>query len=193
MTKIMEWDRELFLWLNGFHTPWLDDVMYLMTKTIFWLPLYLLLLYVIFKNYRVDGLFILIGLGVAIALANTITSELMKPYFARLRPSHEPTLDKLIHIINGYRGGQYGFASSHAANTFASAVMLWLVFKKTYRWFGLIFLWAVLATYTRIYLGVHYPGDIITGLVIGGVCGCLGFLIFKALRTRWGMVTSKSD
>jgi undecaprenyl-diphosphatase len=193
MTKIMEWDRELFLWLNGFHTPWLDDVMYLMTKTIFWLPLYLLLLYVIFKNYRVDGLFILIGLGVAIALANTITSELMKPYFARLRPSHEPTLDKLIHIINGYRGGQYGFASSHAANTFASAVMLWLVFKKTYRWFGLIFLWAVLATYTRIYLGVHYPGDIIIGLFIGGACGCLGFLIFKALRTRWGMVTSKSD
>ncbi len=189
MSEMMEWDKRLLLWLNSFHTPWLDPVMFIMTKTSFSIPLYLVLAFLVFKNYRREGWFILAGAGLAILLADRVT-DVMKFYFERFRPSHEPTLEGLVHIVNGYKGGLYGFASGHAANTFAVAMLMWLVFKKIYPWIGLIFLWATLITYTRIYLGVHYPGDVIVGAFVGLVCGWLGFLFNKWLKTRWGKKSS---
>jgi undecaprenyl-diphosphatase len=97
----------------------------------------------------------------------------MKPFFGRLRPSHEPELEGLLHLVDGYRGGLYGFASSHAANTFGVAIFIWLSLRKHYRWIGVIFIWAILMSYTRIYLGVHYPTDILVGAIIGSLCGLL--------------------
>jgi len=114
MTKILEWDEQLFLWMNSFHSPWLDPVMLLITKTAFWMPLYVVLLYLIFTHYKKEGWLILAGIGLAILLSDQITSTLMKPLFERLRPSQEPALQGFVHIVNGYRGGLYGFASSHA-------------------------------------------------------------------------------
>lgn len=193
MNSILSWDERLFLWLNSFHAPWLDPVMLAITNTFFWIPFFIFLAYLIFKNHRHDGWLILAGAGLAILLADRITSGLMKPYFGRLRPSHNPVLEPLIHVVGDYRGGLYGFASSHAANTFAVALLMWLVFKETYRWIGWIFLWAAIMTYTRIYLGVHYPGDILVGTLIGLFSAWIGYRFYRWLKSIRDKRRSKTN
>jgi undecaprenyl-diphosphatase len=173
--QLIEYDKELLRFFNGYHTPWLDPVMLILTETITWLPLYAFLLYLVFKEYKKECWIILLGIGLTILLADQITASIMKPYFARLRPSREPTLEGLVHLVQGYTGGQYGFASSHAANSFGTATFFFLVFGNTKRWIGWLFLWAAFLTYTRIYLGVHYPGDILAGALVGTICGWIGF------------------
>jgi undecaprenyl-diphosphatase len=179
MEALIELDREVLIYLNSFHASWLDPIMLFITKTFVWLPLYLFLLYLIILEYKKDFWIVLLGITITIALANTITSELMKPYFERLRPSRDPSLEGLLHLVKErgkfYKGGLYGFASSHAANTLGTAIFFFLTFRHTHRWIGLLFIWAVVMTYTRIYLGVHYPGDILVGGVIGILSGWFGF------------------
>lgn len=181
---LKEIDTKLLLFLNQFHTSWLDAVMFLMTKILFWLPIYAFLTFLIFKNYKKHGWLVLAGALLAILLSDQITSTFMKPFFARLRPSHDPSLEGIVHLVNGYRGGLYGFASGHAATTFAVASFVWLSLRPFYRWMGLVFLWAAVMTYTRIYLGVHYPGDILTGASIGFLCGWFGFKFSSYLQNR---------
>jgi len=185
MDRILDMDRELFLFLNGLHTEWLDPLMMLFTQTQFWVPLYLFLIYLIFKNFGNEGWFVLAGVVVTILLADQITSSLMKPFFARLRPSHEPSLAGLVHLVDGYAGGRYGFASSHAANTFGTAWFIWKLFGTRYRWIGLMFVWCTLMTYTRVYLGVHYPGDVIVGALVGIGSGAIGWQVYQALRKKF--------
>lgn len=183
--QLIEYDKELLQFLNSFHTSWLDPLMLFLTATLAWLPLYIFLVYLIIKEFKKDSWMILLGVIVTILLADQITASIMKPYFARLRPSREPTLEGLIHLVEGYTGGQFGFASSHAANTFGTATFYFLLFGKTKRWVGWLFLWAAFMTYTRIYLGVHYPGDIIVGGTIGVICGWAGFQLSEWLRQRY--------
>lgn len=185
MDWILDMDRELFLFLNGLNTEWLDPLMMLFTQTQFWVPLYLFLIYLIFKNYGTEGWFVLAGVVVTILLADQITSALMKPFFARLRPSHEPSLAGLVHLVDGYAGGRYGFASSHAANTFGTAWFIWKLFGTRYRWIGLMFVWCTLMTYTRVYLGVHYPADVIVGALVGIGSGAIGWQVYQALRKKF--------
>lgn len=192
MDSIANLDKELFLFLNGFHSAGLDPVMLLITKTEFWTPLYLLLIYLIFKKYNTEGWLILAGAAMAILLSDQITSSLMKPFFERLRPSQEPSLQGLVHLVDDYKGGLYGFASGHAANTFATAFFVWLLFKNQYRWIWTIFIWAALMTYTRIYLGVHYPGDILAGAVIGIFCGYAGYRFYSWLAKKYKVRISKT-
>lgn len=186
MQTILDLDKELLLFFNGLHTSWLDPVMILATKTISWLPLYLFLVYLIIKFKKWDTLFVLVGVALTIVLADQITSGFMKPFFARLRPSQDPALAGLVHLVNDYKGGLYGFASSHAANTFGTATLIFLLFRARYRWIWLIFIWALLVSYTRIYLGVHYPGDIIVGALVGLACGLSGFLFANFLLRKFG-------
>jgi undecaprenyl-diphosphatase len=181
LETLIELDKELLLFLNSLHTPWLDPVMFWITKTFFWLPLYLFLLFLVIKNFKKDAWIVLIGVAIAILLADQITASLMKPFFARLRPSREPSLQGLVHLVNGYSGGKYGFASSHAANTFATALFFWLLFKDRYRWVWILFVWAVVMTYSRIYLGVHYPGDILVGMLVGFAAAVTGFVVQKQI------------
>lgn len=179
---LIERDKELLLFFNSLHTPFLDPIMFWVTKTLFWLPLYLFLLYLAIRYFKKDSWIVLSGITIAILLTDRITSGFMKPYFARLRPSREPSLEGLVHLVNDYTGGTYGFASSHAANTFATAMFFWLIFRQKFTWLWTLFIWATVMTYTRLYLGVHYPGDILVGLSIGLLCGWIGF---KAQQYIW--------
>src|SRR5688572_13477021 len=168
MESLIELDKELLIYLNSFHVSWLDQLMLFITQTFVWLPLYIILLYIIVIDYKKDFWIVLIAITVTILLTDGITSGIMKPYFERLRPSREPSLEGLIHLVldhNGkvYKGGMYGFASSHAANTFGTATFFFLLLRQTRKWVWILFVWAILMTYTRIYLGVHYPGDILVG------------------------------
>lgn len=178
-------DRELLFFFNGLHTPWLDPIMFYLSKTYTSLPVYALLLYLIVKNFRSQTWIILLGVAITIVLSDQITSGLMKPFFERLRPTHDPSVRDFIHTVNGYRGGKFGFASSHAANTFATAMFMWLLFRNQYRHVGWLFGWAVLISFTRVYLGVHFPGDVVVGALVGCLCGYGVFVFTRWAIARW--------
>lgn len=184
MEELLELDKRLLLFLNGLNTPFLDSVMLMLTETFIWSPLYAILIFFIIKTYGKSSLWILLGVVATILLCDRITSGFMKPFFARLRPSHEPSLEGLLHLVNDYRGGLYGFASSHAANTFGVAFFIWLFLRKHYRWIWIIFVWATLMTYTRIYLGVHYPTDILVGIAVGLLSGWISQRLSLYLMNR---------
>ncbi|MFM8741695.1 MAG: phosphatase PAP2 family protein [Cytophagales bacterium] len=186
METLRQLDRALFLFLNGLHIDRLDPVMYFLTKILAWLPLYIFLIYLIFKKFRTSGWIYLVGSSLAITLADRFTSGFMKPFFARLRPSHEPSLEGLVHLVNNYKGGQYGFASGHAATTFAVATFVWFSLRHAYSHIHWIFAWAVMMTYTRIYLGVHYPSDILVGATIGFLFGVAVWKLTVAAELKLG-------
>ena len=183
MEKLLELDREIFLALNsGFRHPFLDQLMMFLSTTSAWIPLYLCLLYLLVRNYKKETWLILLTVALTILLADQITSSVMKPFFERLRPSHEPSLAEQIFIVNKYRGGKFGFASSHAANTFGIATLMWFFLRNYRPWISLLFLWALFVGYTRIYLGVHYPGDILVGFLVGFVCAWVSYFLFFFVR-----------
>ena len=182
--QLIEFDKEILRFLNGLHIPWLDPVILALTETVAWIPLYLFMLYVIIKEYKREAWIILLGLALTILLADQTTASLMKPYFERLRPSQEPSLEEWLHIVNGYKGGKFGFASSHAANTFGAATFFFLWLRNIKRWVPWLFAWAAFMSYTRIYLGVHYPGDVFVGAVVGVVCGWVSFKVTQWLKDR---------
>ena len=167
----IEADEQLLLALNGSHSLFWDGFMWVATSTLTWIPAALMLLYVILKNnpWR-QGVVMVLMLALAIVAADQFASGFCKHYFMRFRPTQDPHLMYLVHTVNGYRGGLYGFISSHAANTFAVATFLSLVVRN--RWFTcMMFLWALVPSYSRIYLGVHYPGDILGGMLAGCLVG----------------------
>ncbi len=187
LDDLIEIDRKVLIFLNSFHTPWLDPVVLFITQTWTWIPLYLFLLFLVVKEYKKETWIVLTGILLTILLADQITSSLMKPFFERLRPSNELSLQSILHLVkqsNGtfYKGGLYGFSSGHAANTFGTATFFFLLFRSTKKWIGLLFLWAAVMTYTRIYLGVHYPSDILVGGTIGILAGITGYKFQKWLN-----------
>ena len=166
LEQILHWDKEFFLLLNACHSNFFDSFMWFFSSKTVWIPMYLSVLYVIFKDKRKEFIFIILGFVAAIVLSDQLSSGLIKPMVERLRPSHEPTLSGLVHLVNNYTGGRFGFVSSHAANSFGFAMLSALVFRyKPYSF--VIFAWALLNSYSRIYLGVHYPLDIICGAAVG--------------------------
>lgn len=167
-------DQQLFLFLNSLNSPFWDQVMHAISGKVIWVPLYLAILIVLGIKYKRKFLVILLFIILAATLADQ-TSVLFKNLVQRLRPCHEPSLEGLIHLVNGECGGRFGFVSSHAANSFNVALISLLFIKK--RWYTIsIILWASVVGYSRIYLGVHYPGDVICGLLLGTL---IGWSIYK--------------
>lgn len=160
-------DKSLLLWLNGFHTPFFDGVMWALSRTDTWLLLFGVLLVKLIQGREKRQQFLLLLAVVALVLlTDQLSSHLVKPLVHRLRPTHDPEIGALVHLVRGYRGGAYGFFSSHASNTFGLATLLSLVFRRRLS-MVILFSWAALCSYSRIYLGVHYPGDILCGSLFG--------------------------
>jgi undecaprenyl-diphosphatase len=182
LEKISHWDESLFLFLNSFHSDFWDPVIFMMTKTQPWIPMYIFLSYLIYKAYGKQSWWVFIAAGLTILFADQIASGLMKPYFARLRPCHEPLLEGLVHNYGYCGGGKFGFASSHASNSFGVATLMVLSLYFKYPAVKWLFPWAVFFSYTRIYLGVHYPGDILMGAFIGILSAAVAFYGMKKIH-----------
>ena len=180
---ITKWDEAAFLWLNSFHSEALDPIVLQLTQTITWIPLYLLVLYQIYQTDPKNTAWILGGVMLTILLADQVSSGLMKPYFERLRPCHDPRWEGMLHLY-GRCGGLYGFVSSHAANTFGLATFLTLKLGKKQKAIAWLFLYALVVSYTRIYLGVHYPLDLFFGAVIGVLAAYFSWFFVVVIKRK---------
>ena len=174
-------DQQAFFFLNGMHNAFFDAVMYRATAMLLWIPFYLLLLYMVIREYKWQTLIVLVFVAIMILLSDQLCN-LVKETVMRLRPSNDPELTG-VHIVNGYRGGAYGFYSAHASNNFALAMFLILLMGQRSRLIiTLVLIYAIVISYTRIYLGVHYPGDTLCGAIIGSGIGFgLGKLCLRTI------------
>jgi undecaprenyl-diphosphatase len=170
-------DQQLFLFLNSLNSPFWDQVMYAISGKLIWVPLYLAIL--IFLGFRYKRKFLVILLFIILAaVLSDQASVLVKNIVQRLRPCHEPSLEGLVHLVKGECGGMYSFVSSHATNSFDVALLSLMFIKK--RWFSIsIVLWAAIVGYSRIYLGVHYPGDVLCGSILGALIGWSVYKLYE--------------
>lgn len=172
MEEIIQFDKQLLLMVNGSDSTFLDWVVMTLTNAKTWIPLYLSLFYVVLKTNRNvrEVLLIMAAAGLCVLLAGTIDDEIVKPLVARWRPTHDPQIGSIVDTVDDYRGGNYGFFSAHASNTFSIALFFSLLMRQRLLTIGLV-LWSLTNCWTRLYLGVHYPGDITVGLIWGALVG----------------------
>jgi len=182
MDELKQIDQSLLLFLNSFHNDFWDKAVTLFTSIEIWIPFYALIIYVIIKTYKKNSVYILIGIVLAIVVSDQF-SGLIKNTVQRWRPTQDPLLGSLVHNVYN-RGGAYGFFSAHAANSFTMAIITARLFKNQI-YTILIFTWAVLVSYTRIYIGLHYPGDILTGWIWGLLTGLVFYQLMVYVQKRY--------
>ena len=198
LEQLLHIDTEILLAINGWHAPWADTLMWIISAKATWIPLYLLLIGLLVWRYRkpvmtsvkwlqkVPACVVMIAMiGLAVGTADFIASGILKELVARPRPTRVPELEGVLHLVNGYRSGRYGFVSSHAANTMVCALLFSMIWRNKIATVGLM-LWVAANCYSRMYLGVHYPLDILGGLMVG----CLVAMTAYVLLWKWGMVAN---
>lgn len=185
MNKLIQTDSDLFLFLNGLHVDWMDRMMVIITEMWAWMPLYLLLIYWTIKQYGKRSWLVFLTVCIVVLFSDQLASHVCKPLFQRLRPCYNVDFQYIIHLPNGMAGGRYGFVSSHAANTFSVATFLTAALTKYRPWAAIVlFLWALLSSYSRIYIGFHYPGDIVCGAILGAFVGMAFWKVFQLFVTQ---------
>ena len=185
MNSLSTIDQDLFLYLNGLHVGWLDKVMVLLTDMWIWFPFYLLLIYWATRQYGKRAWWVFLAVGVVVLCSDQLSSHVFKPYFQRLRPCFNEDFEGLLHLPKGLAGGRFSFTSSHAANTFSIATFLTLALRKFRPWSAiLLFFWAFVSSYSRIYIGFHYPGDIVCGAILGTLVGIVVWKGFQIMQKK---------
>ncbi len=178
--SLKSYDREVFLWLNGHNTPVLDSFMFYVSAIWVFFPLYMYWIYLVIKHTDLKKSLILLGFLGLLVVCTDQTSNQVKHAVKRYRPTHNLEIKDKVHTVNDYRGGQYGFFSGHSTNMFGIATLLYLLFSKRSMALRIsFFLFAMLVAYSRIYLGVHYPLDILVGFFVGVFWG---IIIYKLMQ-----------
>ncbi len=176
---LVEGDSSILLAVNGMHSSYFDTFMWLCSRKFEWIPFYLSILYVLFRNFnwRVV-LYSLVAMGVILLLTDAVSSHFIRPVVARLRPSNlENPISEMIHIVDNHRGGRYGFPSSHASNSWGLVFFVGLLLRRRLVT-TLLACWALRVCFSRLYLGVHYPGDLLAGMMLGAVVASLVYYVF---------------
>ena len=188
---IIQMDKQLLLALNGSSSLFVDYMAKTLTTASTWIPLYLSLIYVVIKNndnFR-RILLVIACAGLCVLLAGTVDDLFVKPSVARLRPTHDFQIGMLVDTVDGYRGGLYGFFSAHAANTFSVALFMSLLMRSGLL-SSLLVAWSLTNCWTRLYLGVHYPLDILCGLLWGGSVGTGVYFLSRYVERRFSLSES---
>lgn len=188
--KILVYEHNAFLFLNGSDSPFFDHFIWLYSGKMVWLPLAVFILYVLCseKNWK-KSLLVLVGIALVITLCDQFSSGICKPIFTRFRPTHHTDFMDQVKVMFDYRGGRYGFISSHAANAFGFATFMALLFKN--KLFSCtIFIWAAVMAYSRVYLGVHFISDIVPGAISGLV---FGYIVYKLHTFTYTKFVAKGE
>ena len=182
---LIDLDKQLLLWFNGSQSLYLDSLVRTLTNALTWIQFYLTLFYVVIKNNEnVQKILLVVGsAALCVVIAGTIDDTIVKPTVARWRPTHDPQIGLLVDIVDGYRGGKYGFFSAHAANTFSIAIFFWWLVRSRLLTTAMV-IWSLTNCWTRLYLGVHYPGDIMVGLCWGACSGSLAYWFYQHFASR---------
>ena len=194
LEQLIHIDTEILLAINGWHAPWADRLMWIISAKATWIPLYALLIGLLVWRYRKPAsksmkwlqkvpvcVVLIVVIAAAIGLADFIASGILKEWVARPRPTRVPELEGVLHLVNGYKSGRYGFVSSHAANTMACALLFSLIWRNKIATIGLM-LWVAMNCYSRMYLGVHYPTDILGGLIVGSLVAVAAYWFCRWCR-----------